>query len=146
MLTCNVVSDLIGLPIESIYTRTGQCIGVMQSWVDSPWMVVHVMVVGVLCSLLAILFNRLVVLLSIHFAEEALRLGRGPKLFARRFTFSLFIGACCGAFTVGLPQLLSCRESSLQNAFHGSSGCFQERWLQQLVSGGRYVKLGHRGL
>ena len=139
VLTCNVVSKMAGLEPETIYTRTGACVGVIQSWMDSPWMAFHVAVVGILCGLLGIFFNRMVVAISIYFAKEAQRMGRGPSLFLRRFAFSIFIGSCCGAFAVCLPQSQPCLDSSLQNAFHGSSGCIMEDWLQQLVSGARYV-------
>ena len=50
---------------------------------DSPWMAIHVAIVGALCGLLAIFFNRLVVGIGIYFAQEAQRLGRGRKLFMR---------------------------------------------------------------
>lgn len=139
VLTCNVVSDLVGLERETIYTRTAACVGVIQSWMDSPWMSFHVAVVGVLCGLLAIFFNRVVVALGSYFAQEAQQLGRGPSLFLRRFGFSILVGSCCGAFAVCLPQAQPCLDSSLQNAFHGSSGCIMEEWLEQLVSGARYV-------
>ncbi|CAE7943947.1 CLC-B [Symbiodinium sp. KB8] len=141
VLTSNGLSDLMGLPGESIYERTAACLrkSSWQSWVRYSWMPVHVAVVGVLCGLLAILFNRLVVKLSVHFMLEAQRLGRGRALFLRRFVFSLLVGACCGAFAICLPHSQPCTESSLQNAFHGSSGCILEDWLHQLVTGSRTV-------
>ena len=46
-------------------------------------MAIHVAIVGALCGLLAIFFNRLVVGIGIYFAQEAQRLGRGRKLFMR---------------------------------------------------------------
>ena len=55
----------------------------MASWMDSPWMAIHVAIVGALCGLLAIFFNRLVVGIGIYFAQEAQSLGRGRKLFMR---------------------------------------------------------------
>ncbi|CAE7835850.1 clcD [Symbiodinium sp. CCMP2592] len=141
VLTSNGLSDLMGLPGESIYERTAACLrkSSWQSWVRYSWMPVHVAVVGVLCGLLAILFNRLVVKLSVYFMLEAQRLGRGRALFLRRFVFSLLVGACCGAFAICLPHSQPCTESSLQNAFHGSSGCILEDWLHQLVTGSRTV-------
>ena len=83
MLTCNVLSDYVfDLPKETIYSPTAACLG-MASWMDSPWMAIHVAIVGALCGLLAIFFNRLVVGIGIYFAQEAQRLGRGRKLFLR---------------------------------------------------------------
>ncbi|CAE6948037.1 clcC [Symbiodinium natans] len=141
VLTSNVLSDLMGLPGESIYERTAACLrkSSWASWVRYSSMPVHVAVVGVLCGLLAILFNRLVVTLSVYFAEEAQRLGRGRALFLRRLIFSLLVGSCCGAFAISLPHSEPCIESSLQNAFFGSSGCILEDWLHQLVTGSRTV-------
>jgi len=106
---------------------------------DSPWMAFHVAVVGALCGLLAIFFNRVVVALGIYFAEEAKRLGRSPKLFLRRFAYSIVIGCCCGAFAIVLPKSQPCPDSSVQHAFYGTSGCILEEWLQQVVQGSRYV-------
>ena len=139
VMTCNVLSDyVLKLPRETIYSRTSACIGI-ESWMDSPWMAFHVAVVGALCGLLAIFFNRIVVALGIYFAEEAQRLGRGPKLFLRRFAYSIVIGCCCGAFAIVLPKSQPCPDSSVQHAFYGSSGCILEEWLQQVVQGSRYV-------
>ena len=139
VMTCNVLSDyVLKLPPETISSRTTACGGI-QSWMDSPWMAFHVAVVGALCGLLAIFFNRVVVALGIYFAEEAKRLGRSPKLFLRRFAYSIVIGCCCGAFAIILPKSQPCPDSSVGNAFYGSSGCILEDWLQQVVQGGRYV-------
>ncbi|CAJ1410992.1 unnamed protein product [Effrenium voratum] len=140
VLTSNLVAKLLNLPAESIYARTDACLGT-KSWADTGNLHVafHITVVGVLCGLLAILFNRLVVAVATYWAEEAARIGRTWNLFARRFGFSLFIGALCGAFVLCLPQSGPCLESSLQNAFSGSSGCISEAWLHQLVAGSRSV-------
>eukprot|EP00931_Biecheleriopsis_adriatica_P024708 TRINITY_DN15326_c0_g3_i1.p1 TRINITY_DN15326_c0_g3~~TRINITY_DN15326_c0_g3_i1.p1 ORF type:complete len:806 (+),score=131.73 TRINITY_DN15326_c0_g3_i1:109-2418(+) len=136
VVTANLLEGAMGLPPESVYSRTAGCLGDV-TW--SRMLILHVTVVGVLCGLLAIFFNRVVVVLSAAFAAQASRLGRGRKLFLRRFAFSALVGGLCGAFAMSLPQCIACRDASLQNAFSGSNGCILEDWLQQLVVGSRSV-------
>ncbi|CAE8645174.1 unnamed protein product, partial [Polarella glacialis] len=131
VLTANLVEGLLGLTTKSIYLRTAG--GCPTSFTWSPILALQVCVTGVLCGLLAILFNRIVVGISSKFAIEATRLGSGWPLWRRRFAFTALVSTLCGVFAVSMAVATPCQDASLQNAFHGSSGCILEEWLTQLA-------------